>query len=150
MVWDVGPSSRKNIVFGICENRTFDQYLLNTMHWDSGTGTPPWHSEVDTWGLCLTYILTPRTFKSYRFLSQMIIESAPVPTRPGVDRVKNTKEWYCRAQVQVQVRWGSGWSESGKVQLQNSKLKDLDLSSTQFLVFTHHHPPSTTNFFLGF
>ena len=60
--------------------------------------------------------------------------------------------FYCQAQVQVQVRLGSCEGQEGlsqaKSSSENSKLKDLDLSSTLFLVFTttHHH----TNFFLGF
>ena len=47
---------------------------------------------------------------------------------------------------QVKVRWRSGEGQEGQIQAKysskNSKLKDLDLSSTLFLVFT--------NFFLGF
>ena len=54
---------------------------------------------------------------------------------------------------QVRVRWGSGEGQEGQSQVRSSsenfKLKDLDLSSTLFLVCTH--PPSTTtNFFLSF
>ena len=74
----------------------------------------------------------------------MIIESAPVPTRPGVGRVKDIKEWYCQAQVQVQVRWGSGRSESGKVQLRELKTQRFGPELYNIFGFP---PPYTRNFF---
>ena len=44
---------------------------------------------------------------------------------------------------QVKVRWRSGEGQEGQSQVRSSsedfKLKDLDLSSTLFLVCTHHH-----------
>ena len=56
--------------------------------------------------------------------------------------------FFRQAQVQVQVRLGSGEGQSqAKYSSENSKLEDLELSSTLFLVFT---TTLHTNFFLGF
>ena len=52
----------------------------------------------------------------------------------------------------VELRSRSGEGQEGQSQAksssENSKLKDLDLSYTIFLVSTHHHPPN--KLFLAF
>ena len=65
-------------------------------------------------------------------------------------RVQDTKEWYCQAQVQVQVRWGSGRSESGKVQLRELKTQRFGPEQYPNFGFHHHQLPPTTTFFLAF
>ena len=68
-----------------------------------------------------------------------MVDSPRLLSNPGPGQVKG--------EGQVRVRRGSGEGQEGQSQPKYSsetqKLKDLDLSSTLFLVFTYHHPPPT-------
>ena len=57
---------------------------------------------------------------------------------------------YWQAQVQVQVRWGSGRSESGKVQLRELKTQRFGPEQYPIFGFHHHHHPPPGTFFLAF